>query len=353
MSRLRRIVLGFGVALLAVGGFLYAVGPAAVLAELSDADLVVLSVGFGSVVVALSCWSEAVRRLIASTGHETGGLRYRGAYLSGEFLKQVLPMGQSGGPVLMAYTVSREADTPYESALAAATTFAFLNVVASLVLAVAGLAFLVATRRGPAGPLLRSTLVAVSVMTALVLALAYLAVYRRSVLESVLLRATTAIQRSVGRVSARVYAGLSRDRVRTMLDAFGESVDRLTSDRRRVAAAVVLSVAGWFFFLLPLYTSFRAIGSPVPFALVVFVVPVVTLFNVVPLPGGLGGFEVALAAVTAALGAVDLPTATAAVFLFRLSNYWFLVLLGGVAATSLSVTVADPPPIVPVVDEAE
>ena len=112
MSRLRRIVLGFGVALLAVGGFLYAVGPAAVLAELSDADLVVLSVGFGSVVVALSCWSEAVRRLIASTGHETGGLRYRGAYLSGEFLKQVLPMGQSGGPVLMAYTVSREADTP-------------------------------------------------------------------------------------------------------------------------------------------------------------------------------------------------------------------------------------------------
>lgn len=347
------MVIGFGVAVLAVGGFLYAVGPAAVLAELADADVAILSIGFASIVVALTCWSEAVRRLLASTGHAAGGLRYRGAYLSGEFLKQVLPLGQSGGPVLMAYTISREADTPYQSTLAAATTFAFINVVASLVLAVSGLVLLVATRRGPTGPLLRSTLVVVAVMTLLVVVLVYLAVYRRSVLESVLVRVTTVVQDSVGRLSTRVHAALSPERVHGLLDTFGDAIDRLTSDRRRVAVAVTLSVTGWFFFLLPLYTSFWAIGSPVPFALVVFVVPVVTLFNVVPLPGGLGGFEVALAAVTAALAAVDLPTATAAVFLFRLSNYWFVVLLGGLAASSLSVKVADPPPVASIVEDVE
>jgi uncharacterized membrane protein YbhN (UPF0104 family) len=48
-----------------------------------------------------------------------------------------------------------------------------------------------------------------------------------------------------------------------------------------------------------------------------------------------------------------LSTATAAVFLFRLSNYWFLVLLGGLAAASLSVHVSDPPPITPGIEDAD
>jgi len=351
MSRRARLVGGFALAVLAVGGFLWAVGPEAVLSELATADVGVLAVGFASVVVALACWSEAVRRLLTSTGHPVGGRGYRLAYLSGEFLKQVLPMGQSGGPVLMSYTVSRETDAPYESTLAAASVFAFLNVVASLVLAVAGLALLVATSRGPTGVLLRNVLAAMVAVTGVVLVLTVLAVYRRPLLERVALRVAAGLRRTVGRVSARANAALEPTVVHAVVETYADSVGQLAGDRRRVATAVALSILGWLFFLLPLSTSFLAIGEPVPFALVVFVVPVVTLLNVVPLPGGLGGFEVALAGVTAALSPVDLPTATAAVFLFRLSNYWFVVLLGGLAAASLSVGVSDPPPVFPVDEE--
>ncbi|QLH77320.1 flippase-like domain-containing protein [Halosimplex rubrum] len=351
MSRRVRLVAGFTLAFLAVGGLLWAVGPEAVLAELVSADLAVLSVGFLAVVAALGVWSEAVRRLLASTGHTVRGRRYRSAYLSGEFLKQVLPMGQSGGPVLMSYTVSRETAAPYESTLAAASVFAFLNVVASLVLAVVGLALLVATQRGPSGTLLRNVLVAMVAVTVVVLALTYLAVYRREVLEGIALRVAAGLRRTVGRVSPRADAALAPERVADAAARFGGSIGDLAGDRRRIGTTVALAVTGWLCFLLPLYTSFLAIGEPVPYALVVFVVPVVTLLNVVPLPGGLGGFEVALAGVTAALAPVGLPTATAAVFLFRLSNYWFIVLLGGLAAASLSVRVSDPPPVVPLEDD--
>jgi|GEM_PF-639304 len=353
MSRRTRLVAGFALALLAVGGFLVAVGPEAVAAELATADLPVLAVGFLSVVVALACWSEAVRRLVATTGYSVGGSRYRRAYLSGEFLKQVLPMGQSGGPVLMSYTVSTETDAPYESTLAAASVFAFLNVVASLVLAVAGLALLVVTRRGPTGPLLRNVLVAMVAVTGVVLLLSYLAVYRRPLLERIALRVAAALRRTVGRLSARVEAALAPEAVEGVVRTYADSVGQLAGDRRALATTVAFAVTGWVFFLLPLYTSFLAIGDPVPYALVVFAVPVVTLLNVVPLPGGLGGFEVALAGVTAAVGGLDLSTATAAVFLFRLSNYWFLVLVGGLAAASLSVHVSDPPPLTSGVDEPD
>jgi uncharacterized protein (TIRG00374 family) len=353
MRRTLRIVAGFALALLAVGGFLLAVGPGAVAAELATANLLILAAGFLSVVVALACWSEAVRRLVTTTGHPVGGSRYRRAYLSGEFLKQVLPMGQSGGPVFMSYTISQETDAPYESTLAAASVFAFINVVASLVLAVAGLALLVVTRRGPTGPLLRNVLVAMVAVTGVVFLLSYLAAYRRSVLERVALRVAAALRRTVGRLSARADTALAPEAVERVVGTYADSVGQLAGDRRALAATVALAIVGWVFFLLPLYTSFVAIGDPVPYALVVFAVPVVTLLNVVPLPGGLGGFEVALAAVTAAVGGFDLPTATAAVFLFRLSNYWFLVLLGGLAAASLSVRVSDPPPLAPGVEDAD
>ncbi|WP_415380626.1 lysylphosphatidylglycerol synthase transmembrane domain-containing protein [Halosimplex sp. TS25] len=343
MSRRLRLVAGFTLALLAVGGFLLAVGPEAVFSELATAKPLVLSVGFLSVLVALACWSEAVRRLIGSTGHSVGGLRYRAAYLSGEFLKQVIPMGQSGGPVLMSYTVSAETDAPHDSALAAATVFAFLNVVASLVLAVVGLAVLVLTRRGPTGALLQSVLVTMVVISVGILGLTLLAVYRRAVLERALLATAGTLRRTVGRLSARAGAALAPERVRETLERYTAVVGQLAGDLRGIAAAVALSITGWLFFLLPLYTSFLAIDSHVPFMLVVFAIPVVTLLNVVPLPGGLGGFEVALAAVVAAMALVDLPTSTAAVFLFRLSNYWFIVLVGGIAAGALSFGIRDAP----------
>lgn len=341
------MVVGFALAFLAIWGFLTVVGPARVAAELRVVDVSILAVGFVSVVTALGCWSEAVRRLLASLDHPTGGFRYRRAYLAGEFLKQVIPLGQSAGPVLLAYTVSRKVGTPYERTLAATSVFAFLNVTASLVLAVGGLGLLVATDRGPSGTLLRSALVAVSVIAAVLVGVLVLTLYRRSLLEAGVVRLTSLVRSIVGRFSPRVEATLAPATVRALLETYTAALDRLRGQRRRVFSAAALACAGWTFFLLPMYTSFLALGEAVPFTLVVFVVPVVTLFNVVPLPGGLGGFEVAMAAVFAVLGVIPVPTATAAVFLFRLSNYWFLLLLGGVAAASLSVGVSDPPPVVP------
>lgn len=351
MRRHIRVAVGFALAFLAIWGFLAAVGPARVAAQLRAADPRVLGLGFLSVVVALGCWSEAVRRLLASVGQPVAGSKYRRAYLAGEFLKQVIPFGQSAGPALLAYTVSRTADTSYEGTLAATSVFAFLNVTASLVLAVGGLGLLVVTDRGPGGALLRSALLAVSVIAAVLVGVLVLTLYRRALLEAVVVRLASLVRVTVGRFFPRVEAALAPAAVRALLETYTVALDRLRGERRRVLAAAALACAGWTFFLLPMYTSFLALGEPVPFTLVVFVVPVVTLFNVVPLPGGLGGFEVAMASVFAVLGVVPFATATAAVFLFRLSNYWFLVILGGLAAVSVSIGVNDPPPVVPVEEE--
>ncbi|QLH81780.1 lysylphosphatidylglycerol synthase transmembrane domain-containing protein [Halosimplex pelagicum] len=352
MRRILRVVLGFALALLAVGGFLWIVGPRQVLDELTGVDPATYAAGFLAVVAAFYCWSEALRRLLASVGgdaaREVGGPRYRAAFMSGEFLKQVVPMGHSGGPVFVSYAVSKETDAPYEEALAAATVVEFVNIASSVALAGVGIGVVLLTSDGPITPLFVALLVGFAVAVVALGGAALLVNSRRALVERLVLRAAGIGRATVGRLSGRARAALAADRVAGTFGTYYAAFDRALADRAEVRRAAAFSLAGWALFLAPMYTSFRAIGEPVPYALVVFVVPVLSLVNVVPLPGGLGGFEVALAAVVVALVGLELPAATAGVFLYRLSNYWFVVLLGGLAAAWVSTRLADPPsPLAP------
>jgi uncharacterized membrane protein YbhN (UPF0104 family) len=71
-----------------------------------------------------------------------------------------------------------------------------------------------------------------------------------------------------------------------------------------------------------------------------FIVPVGGLATVVPLPGGIGGVEFAVAGMVIALTTIDPAVVGAMVLLYRVCVYWFLVLVGGaslfLAATSFS-----------------
>lgn len=58
--------------------------------------------------------------------------------------------------------------------------------------------------------------------------------------------------------------------------------------------------------------------------------------NALPLLGGLGGVEVALAVLLSLLAGVDIQVAAALAFLFRLWGYWFVLLLGGASTAYLA-----------------
>jgi uncharacterized protein (TIRG00374 family) len=344
MSRRVQAVAGFGLAALVIGGFLSAVGPGRVLAELSGARPLPLAAGVVAVVGAFYCWREALRRLLAGLGQDVGGFRYRLAFMSGEFLKQVIPMGHSGGPVFVSYAVSRETDAPYEESLAAATVVEFLNIGASILLAATGMVALLATRDGPLGAVLVA-LVTGLVIAALVLCVAAVLVYtRRALVERGVLAAAGLLRGTLGRVSARARDALAAERIAATFGTYYGAFDTVLAERAQVRRAVLFSLLGWALFVTPLYASFRALGEPVPYALVAFVIPVVSLVNVVPTPGGLGGFEVALAAIIVALVGVEFPVATAGVFLYRLINYWLVVLLGGIASVLFSMGLSEAPP---------
>jgi len=334
---MRRTILGFGVALLAVGAFLSLLDPAAMWSVLRGTDPLAVAVGLLAVVLAVACWAESMRRVLLATGGHLSPRQGFAAYASGMFAKQVLPMGNAGGPAIMAYAIDRESDLDFERSLAVVTVGDFLGLCASLLLALVGVAYVVLTV--PPTGLVQAALVGVALFGVVLVSVAVLLVFRRRTLRYLVLGVARICRDTVGRLSDRLATALTREAVDASTRRYFETFDAAAGDRRSMAVAAGLALCGWTLFAVPLYTSAAAVGAPMAFGLVLFVVPVGGLATAIPLPGGLGGVEFAVAGMVLALTTADAAVVGAMVLLYRLCVYWFVVFLGGVglAMTAASV----------------
>src|SRR5215203_4930097 len=97
---------------------------------------------------------------------------------------------------------------------------------------------------------------------------------------------------------------------------------------RRLPLLVALSALGWVLEGAALYAVVAAVGGPVSVAGALVVALVASLLTAVPItPAGLGFTEVGMVVMLGWLG-VDVTTATGITLLFRLINYWSIVVLG-------------------------
>lgn len=176
-----------------------------------------------------------------------------------------------------------------------------------------------------------------AILAAAPVSFAVLLVYRRSAVRFAALGVARFLRGTLGRLSRRVEAGLAPDRIDASVTRYFETLDAAAADRRSLLVAAALALVGWTLFAVPLYTSAIAVGAPLSFGLVLFVVPAGGLATVVPLPGGVGGVEFAVAGMLVALTPIEPAVAGAMVVLYRVCVYWFVVLIG---AASLGYTSA-------------
>lgn len=336
---MKRGLIAFAAAILLLLALLFALDPVAIAEHLARTNPGVFALGLVAVLLTLVCWSEAFRRLFVASGGLLSPRRAFSAYGTAMFGKQVLPMGHAGGPALMAYTFDRETSLGYNRTLAVVTVAEFLNVLASVALAVVGVLYLLLFV--PTVPGLRVLQLGVLAFAAAVVLLGLVFRYRRAAVERAVLGVAELLRRTVGRLSDRLEAALAPERVDAELDRYYGAVVAVTADRRAVLDAYLLMQAGWVLFTVPLYTGALALGIRLPVALVVFVVPAAGLATVVPLPGGLGGFELVLAAILTALTGLELAVVAAIVLLYRLCSYWFMVFVGGASSAYSATTVRE------------
>jgi uncharacterized protein (TIRG00374 family) len=91
---------------------------------------------------------------------------------------------------------------------------------------------------------------------------------------------------------------------------------------------VAYSVAGWILEGVSLYSVIWAVGAPVSVAGALLVALAASLLTTVPItPSGLGFAETGMVLMLGWLG-LDVYTATAVTLLFRVINYWSIVVVG-------------------------
>lgn len=305
---------------------------------LTGADPVVFALGLVSIVVAVVCWGEAQRRLLIAAG---ASLSTRNAFLgfgTGMFAKQVLPGGHAIGPGLVAYTFRSVTRRSYSETLAAVTLAELLNVVVSGAFATVGLLLLLNGESSPTLVAARRALTFAGIAFVLLVAVAW---FRRNTVTMGIHAIAWLVRGSAGRVSRRVRDAVAPERVAGGIVQFYAVFDTVARQRRQVALAFCFTLVGWLGFVAPLYTSFQALEVSLPLGVVLFAVPAAGLANVVPLPGGLGGVELALGGTIVALLGVDVTTAAAGVLLYRLCAFWFLATIGGLCAATLRIGVDD------------
>jgi uncharacterized protein (TIRG00374 family) len=334
---MRRAILGFAIAIATLVAFLLVLDPAAIWAVLRGASIPWFVAGLVAVLAAVACWAESMRRVLLAAGGHLGPVRGFAAYGTGMLAKQILPMGNAGGIAIMAYAIGREADLDLDRSLAVVTIGDFLGLISTVVLAFAGIAYVVVTL--PPSRLVDAALLGVVLVGLAFVTFAVTLVYWRSLLRRLVLAVARALRLTVGRFSDRLAAKLSPGDVDAGIERYFATFDAAATDRRAMLTAAGLALLGWTLFAVPLYTSAAAVGEPIAFGLVLFVVPVGGLATAVPLPGGIGGVEFAVTGMLLAVTSIEPAVAAALVLLYRLCVYWFLILVG---ASGLTITSTDP-----------
>lgn len=327
-------MVAVAVALLLVGGFLLAIGPRRVLAELGAADPRWLAAAALATLGSIGCWAAAQRTLFAAAGARVPRGRFLQAYLAGNLVKLSLPGGRVGGPAIMAYAIGRETDLAYERDLAAATVGKVLGFPASVVPASAALLVVATPTVADRVAVLVPALAGVAGVV--VGAGAIVAVRPGGARR--LVHAAAGVGRATGgRLSTRVRDALATDRVDRALVGVGETLRTMGRDRRALAVAFGLTVVGWVAAALALSAALVALAHPPAVAMALLAVPLASLGNAVPLPAGLGGVDVALGGLLVALVGLELAAAAAVVLTYRLASDGVVVLLGGLVAVGRAV----------------
>lgn len=336
---MRRALLAVLASTVLLVAFVVLLGPGALAARLAATDPAWFGLALALVAGSLLCWSEALRPLLADAGGPLTAWRTAVAYTASMCGRQLVPVGAVGGPAITALAVEREGSLSYEETLAVVTVAEFLSTGASLALAAVGVVLVAGS--GPVGVTVVGLAVALGGVAALLAAVAVAAMYRRHPLERIVLWAIGLVRRGVARVSTRLATPLRPDRTAARLDRFFATIDAVAARPRSLGLSYLYHQLGWLYVALALSACALALEAPIGLGVVFLSVPASLLVDVLPLPGGLGGIEFALAALLATLGGVELAAAGAVVVLYRLCTYWFVVAVGGLAAVYSAVSVRE------------
>ncbi|OLZ40977.1 TIGR00374 family protein [Natrinema saccharevitans] len=333
-ERNRRAFLVGAVGTIAVFAVLFfAVGARDIVDSLLSARPSLVVATFVLAVAWLVSWSLMLRTVLAGLGIRVPVGKSFLVYSGAVFANNVTPFGQAGGEPIAALLISKVSDARYETGLVGIASVDVLNVVPSISLILVGVGYYATT--AALGETLETAVSSAIVLIAgIVVAMWLVWRYHQTIID----RLPGIVAPRLGKLGIeRFQSDTLESDIEDRLGRFFENIERVATDRWRLAAVVGLSLCGWLFQVAALTAAFAALGYAVPPYVLLFVIPLANLAGAAPLPGGLGGIEAAFVTLLVPTTGIAASTITAAVLIFRGAIYWMPVLIGGLSVSALGV----------------
>ena len=321
VSRRTLVKVGGGFAVAAVLLYLLGrvVGWGEILAAVGRADPLWLVAAMASTTAGLVAWTRVWDDVLSALAVDVPFPSLTMTYFAATFADYVTPAGKVGGGPIIAYLLSTDERVTYHEGLASVTTTDLLNVLPLFLFAAVGTVGLLV--RGTLPPRADLFVVAIAGFAAAVALVVAFVAWRRADVED----AAVSVLRPVARALPFVEPSTVEGEVRE----FSTQIGRIAERPRLLVGTLAYSLVGWVLFAAPLYLAARSLGVSLYPPLVLFIIPASTLAGLVPTPGGLGSVEFAVTGLLVALAPLDAGSAAAVTLLYRVANYWFVVVVGG------------------------
>lgn len=328
MERRQLAVVLAGFAAGAVGLWIYTIftGTAELRASLAGVDGSLLALAVVAAIGSYLCRAEALSLLLDADRTGPGFLQTLTPFFAATFAKLIAPLGTVAGAPYLAYVLERIRGVRFERALAGVVGADLMALVPIFTFSIVG--FLDRAAAPDVPPVAEGILLGVVAAILIVGGLTIIFFYKREAAELALMAVLRPIRGFVGRHRPRWNERLSDEVVGARVGGFYEAFDSMVDEPAHIIATLAVSFLSWFLMIVPMALIAQAIGSPVPWPVLFFVVPVSILANIVPTPGGLGAVEITLTELLVTYGAMTRPVALAGVLLWRLATYWIPLLIG-------------------------
>lgn len=270
-------------------------------------------------------WTNTWYSFLNKMGAEVSYLQTFKLFMAGNFMNSVTPLGQFGGEPLMAYVIRKNTDLSYEEGFSAVLSSDIINSIPIFTFILSGSAFLLLF--GSINDVIAQAVYIAIVVVALGGSLAYTLWFKAGTIENAILQALRKVTDVLG---------VGKNHVKTVdskLDNVQEAFNRIGEDPRHLIRTATVAHAYFVFQVFTLYLILASMGIESDFTPLYFILPMASLSNFSPTPGGSGAYEATLATILTVMPLslfpeVTFATALAVGILFRLCTYWPGLIIG-------------------------
>lgn len=311
-----------------IAAMVYFADLSSVLSHLGSADKSILVAAIGVGLLTIPVWTNSWYNLINRVGGEVNFYQALRLFTAGNFLNAVTPLGQFGGEPLMAYVIKKNTDLEYEDAISAVISADIINAIPILTFVAGGSVFMLFS--GSINSLIVEISYIALIVTVIGGSLAYLLWFRSGFIESRIVSALRKVTGVVGRGES--YVDGVEERMEGLQEAF-RTVGEEPVDLLKIS---IIAHLFFVFQVFSLYLVMRSVGVETTFAPLYFVLPVASLANFSPTPGGSGTYEAVMATVLTTFLGVGGSVAVTIAILYRFTTFWPSLVIGYASFATLS-----------------